>query len=75
MDTNSIVILVSLLAFVIILVLWVTLMERKEDEDYLCYKKQAYKNGWAFTYKCEGIGEKKCKHCIYHKNYERSQYK
>lgn len=72
---KSIAVIIILAVIFFLIVGYVVLNERKEDEDYLCYKKQAYKHNWKMTYKCEGIGDKRCKHCIYHRNYERSLYK
>lgn len=73
MNSITVIIIIGIVFF--LLVGYVLLNERKEDEDYLCYKSQVYKHGLEMNFKCEGIGDKRCKHCIYHKNYERSQYR
>lgn len=66
---NPFLVLFGLLALALVLIFIVTMIERREDEEYLCYRQMTYKKHWKITYACEGVGEKKCKRCMYHKQY------
>ena len=63
------ILLISLLSVAVALIFVVVLNERREDENYLCYRQMVYKNHWKTTYTCEGVNEKKCKRCMYYKQY------
>ena len=67
-------IIVAITIIGILLVIFSYVGEQKEEEDWLCYMKKAYRNEAANGY-CQGEeGNARCGHCLYYKQWKRRNY-
>lgn len=69
METIGIIGALTVIGFLLFIFVYVG--EQKEEEDWLCYRRKAYRNEASNGY-CQGEeGNVRCGHCLYYKQWKR----